>query len=216
MGKRLRFHFQVDFIADSATDGNTVRLPPVRFQPMAAADVASEVGKVAQGTPVNGTVEVAGPDRFRLDEFIRQSLTARNDPREVIAETQARYFGAKLGKGTLIPGDAARLGQMRFEDWLRRSTPQTPATNPEPAVAAAMIEPAALKDNEFRVSEVPPGSALLVGNVAVFNGAGSFCATQDTRRASSEIMILLSLVRSTGGVPMGAIYRCDTFRQSHK
>ena len=166
-------------MADAATDGDKVRLAPVLIQPMAADDVASEVGKVAQGTPVNGTVEVAGPDRFRLDEFIRRSLSARNDRREVIPDTEARYFGAKLSENTLIPSDAARLGEIRLEDWLRRSTPQIAATNPQPAVPAAKSEPAAIKANEFRVSEVPPGSALLVGNVAVFNVAGSFYATQD-------------------------------------
>ena len=106
-------------------------------------------------------------------------LRARNDPREVIADPHARYFGAELSERTLVPGDGARLGETRFEDWLSRSTSQIPTTNPHPAVAAATIERAALKDNEFRVSEVPPGSALLVGNVAVFNVAGSFCATQD-------------------------------------
>src|SRR4029453_11356091 len=93
-------------MADAATDGDKVRLAPVLIQPIAADDVASEVGKVAQGTPINGIVEIAGPDRFRLDEFIRRSLSARNDRREVIPDTEARYFGAKLSEGTLLPRDA--------------------------------------------------------------------------------------------------------------
>lgn len=108
----------VKMIADAATDGNQVRLSPVFIQPMAAEDVAKAVGKVAVGTPVNGIIEAAGPERFRLDEFIRQGLRARNDPREVIADRNARYFGAKLSKLTLVPAGEARLGEIRFEDWL--------------------------------------------------------------------------------------------------
>jgi uncharacterized protein YbjT (DUF2867 family) len=114
----------VKSIADAATDGNRVRLAPVRIQPMAADDVASAVGRIAVGTPVNGTVEVAGPDRFRLDELIRRSLSARNDPREVVADPQARYFGAELSERTLVPRDDARLGETRFEDWLSQPTPK--------------------------------------------------------------------------------------------
>ena len=105
-------------IADEATDGATVRLPPVLIQPMAADDVAKAVGSVAVGAPLNGTVEVAGPQQFRFDELIRQGLGARNDPREVIADPHARYFGAVLGERSLIPAGDARLGEMRFEEWL--------------------------------------------------------------------------------------------------
>ncbi len=123
-------------IADAATDGNTVRLAPVLIQPMAADDVASAVGRVAVGSPLNGVVEVAGPAQFRLDELIRRGLSARNDPREVIADPRARYFGAELGERTLVPSDDARLGETRFEDWLS----QQPA-----AVVAASSEPASSK-----------------------------------------------------------------------
>jgi uncharacterized protein YbjT (DUF2867 family) len=105
-------------IADDATDGTTVRLPPVLIQPMAAEDVAKAVGKIAVGPPLNGTVEVAGPQQFRFDELIRQSLAARNDPREVVVDPEAQYFGAKLGERSLIPAGDARLGEIRFEEWL--------------------------------------------------------------------------------------------------
>jgi uncharacterized protein YbjT (DUF2867 family) len=107
-------------IAAAATDGNAVRLAPVLIQPMAADDVARAVGQVSVGSPVNGIVEVAGPEQFRLDEFIRRGLTARNDPREVIADPHARYFGAQLSERTLVPGDDVRLGDTRLEDWLRQ------------------------------------------------------------------------------------------------
>jgi uncharacterized protein YbjT (DUF2867 family) len=108
----------VKSIADEATDGNRVRLAHVLIQPMAADDVATAVGRIAVGTPVNGTVEVAGPEQFRLDELIRRDLSTRNDPREVVADPQARYFGAELSERTLVPGDDALLGETRFEDWL--------------------------------------------------------------------------------------------------
>src|SRR5436190_1508773 len=112
----------VKSIADAATDGNTVRLAPVLFQPMASDDVATAVGQIAVGAPVNGTVEVAGPEQFRLDELIRRGLSTRNDPREVVDDPQARYFGAELSERTLVPGDDARLGETRFEDWLSQPT----------------------------------------------------------------------------------------------
>jgi uncharacterized protein YbjT (DUF2867 family) len=107
-------------IADEATVDSTVRLPPVLFQPMAADDVAKAVGRIAVGDPVNGIVEVAGPQQFRFDELIRQGLAARNDPRRVVADPHARYFGAELGERSLIPGDGARLGEIRFQEWLGR------------------------------------------------------------------------------------------------
>jgi uncharacterized protein YbjT (DUF2867 family) len=105
-------------IADAATSGTTVRLAPALIQPMAADDVAKAVARIAVGPPVNGIVEVAGPQQFRLDELIRQGLRARNDPRTVVVDPQARYFGAELGERTLVPGNDARLGDVRFEDWL--------------------------------------------------------------------------------------------------
>jgi len=107
-------------IAAAATDGNTIRLAPVMIQPMAAEDVAKAVGRVAVGSPVNGIVEVAGPEQFRLDELIRKGLKARQDPREVVADAQSRYFGAMLSERTLVPADGARLGEVRFQEWLNQ------------------------------------------------------------------------------------------------
>ncbi len=107
-------------IADSATEGNTVRLPSVGFQPLAADDVASVVAKVAIGSPLNGTIEVAGPEQFRFNEFISRGLSARKDPREVIADPHARYFGTELSERSLVPANGALLGAIRFEDWLIR------------------------------------------------------------------------------------------------
>jgi uncharacterized protein YbjT (DUF2867 family) len=105
-------------IADLSTEGNEVRLPPVLFQPMAADDVASAVGRIAVGPPVKGTVEIGGPEQFRLDEAIRRDLAARKDPRKVISDPQARYYGIEVSERTLVPNDDARLGETRFETWL--------------------------------------------------------------------------------------------------
>jgi uncharacterized protein YbjT (DUF2867 family) len=113
-------------IADSATEGNQVRIPPVQFQPIAAEDVATAVARVAIGQPLNGTIEIAGPDPFRFDEFVRQGLRAMNDPREVVADPDAPYFGAKPGERTLVPEGKAQLGETHFADWLTRSAAKTP------------------------------------------------------------------------------------------
>jgi uncharacterized protein YbjT (DUF2867 family) len=113
-------------IADEATDGNTVRLAPVLIQPMAAEDVASALARVAVGPPVNGIVEVAGPQQFRLDELIRRVLSERDDPRQVITDPHARYYGAELSERTLMPGDGARLAETRLEDWLRQTVLSKP------------------------------------------------------------------------------------------
>jgi uncharacterized protein YbjT (DUF2867 family) len=116
----------VKSIADAAADGDTVRLAPVLIQPIAADDVAAAVGRTAVGPPLNGIVEVAGPEQFQLDELIRRGLEARNDPRQVIADPEARYFGARLDERTLVPGDDARLAETHFEEWLDQSRAMSP------------------------------------------------------------------------------------------
>src|SRR5437762_6574980 len=108
-------------LADISFDGEKVRLPPVLFQPMAADDVASAVGKIAVGRPVNGISEIGGPEQFRLDELVRRRLASLKDPREVIADPNALYSGAKVSERTLVPGDNARLGDTTFETWLTQS-----------------------------------------------------------------------------------------------
>jgi uncharacterized protein YbjT (DUF2867 family) len=108
-------------IADSNTDGETVRVPPVLVQPEAADDVAAALAVAAVGAPVNGTVELAGPERFRLDELARRVLSAYGDTRRVTADPSAPYFGATLDDQSLIPGDDARIAPTRFEDWLSQT-----------------------------------------------------------------------------------------------
>ena len=111
-------------IADEATVGRVVRLPSVLIQPMAADDVAKAVAGVAVGVPLHGMVEVAGPQQFRFDELIRQGLAARNDARAVVIDPHAMYFGAELGERSLVPAGQARLGEIRFEEWLNQAVLQ--------------------------------------------------------------------------------------------
>ena len=107
-------------IADAATVGTKVRVAPVLIQPMAADDVARAVGRVALGTPLNGIVEVAGPEQIRLDELLRQGLRAQKDTREVVSDPSAGYYGIDVDERTLVPGNDARLGEIRFDEWLRK------------------------------------------------------------------------------------------------
>jgi uncharacterized protein YbjT (DUF2867 family) len=123
-------------LADISFDGDKVRLPPVLFQPMAADDVASGVGRIAVGPPVNGIVEIAGPEQFRVDELVRRRLASLKDPREVIADPHARYSGAEVGERTLLPGKEARLGETLFADWLKSSASQPPNAKLQSAAAA--------------------------------------------------------------------------------
>jgi uncharacterized protein YbjT (DUF2867 family) len=118
-------------LADISMVGGKVHLPHVLFQPMAADDVASGVARVAVGPPVNGTVEIGGPEQFRLDELVRRRLASLKDPREVIADPNARYSGAKISEKTLVPANDARLGETRFETWLTQSAAQIPSAHPQ-------------------------------------------------------------------------------------
>ncbi|RSM94477.1 NmrA family transcriptional regulator [Nonomuraea sp. WAC 01424] len=107
-------------IADEATTGGEVHIAPVLFRPVAGDDVAAEVGRVAVGTPLNGRTELAGPEQFRMDEFFREALAALDDPREVVTDEHARYFGSELTERSLVPADGATLGRIRYSDWAAR------------------------------------------------------------------------------------------------
>jgi uncharacterized protein YbjT (DUF2867 family) len=109
-------------IADSSSDGETIRLASVLIQPEAADDVAAALAEISLREPVNGTVELAGPEQFRLDELARRVLDASGDPRPVVADAGARYFGAQLDDRSLVPGDNPRIAPTHFEDWLGQTT----------------------------------------------------------------------------------------------
>lgn len=104
-------------IADSATEGGAVRMAPVAYQPMAGDDVARQVARVAMGAPLNGEVEIAGPERFRMDAFFRDALAHWNDPRTVVTDPHAHYFGAEVEEHSLVPLGDAVLGEIRYGDW---------------------------------------------------------------------------------------------------
>jgi uncharacterized protein YbjT (DUF2867 family) len=124
-------------LADISMVGDKVHLPHVLFQPMAADDVASAVARVAVGQPVNGIVEIGGPEQFRVDELVRRRLASLRDSREVIADPNARYAGAKLSETTLVPGKNARLGETRFETWLTQQAAQVPSARAQATGIAA-------------------------------------------------------------------------------
>ena len=126
--RATQFFEFVKQIVDYSTVGSTVRMPAALIQPMAADDVASEVARIATNTPLNGTVEIGGPEQFRLDELARRFLAASQDPhqnpREVISDPHGRYYGIEVSERALLPGDNARLGEIRFESWLAQPVPQ--------------------------------------------------------------------------------------------
>jgi uncharacterized protein YbjT (DUF2867 family) len=118
--RATQFFEFVGGIVESGTDGNVIRMSPALFQPIAAEDVAAALADRAEEPPVNGTVEVAGPEPIPLDKIARQFLAAKGDSREVIADVHARYFGAAVNDRTLTPGENPRLGRIRFVDWLNQ------------------------------------------------------------------------------------------------
>jgi uncharacterized protein YbjT (DUF2867 family) len=122
--RSTQFFEFVNGIAQSATDGQTVRLSPAFMQPIVSDDVAAALAEITLGPPVNGTVELAGPERLRLDELVRRFLSAKQDARQVVTDVHARYFGIELNDQSLTPGDNPRIGPTRFADWLSRSVAQ--------------------------------------------------------------------------------------------
>jgi uncharacterized protein YbjT (DUF2867 family) len=119
--RSTQFFEFVNAIAQSATDGQTVRLSPAFIQPIVSDDVADALAEVTLGLPVNGTIEIAGPERLRLDELVRRFLSAKQDARQVVTDVDARYYGIELNDQSLTPGDNPRIGPTRFEDWLTTS-----------------------------------------------------------------------------------------------
>jgi uncharacterized protein YbjT (DUF2867 family)/nitrite reductase/ring-hydroxylating ferredoxin subunit len=164
-------------LADVLTHGATVHVRPVLVQPVAAHDLVRLIAAIAVDTPLKGVIEIGGPEPFYLDGLVQRVLGASQDPRRVIGDAHARYFGAQPGERSLVAGDEAELGEIRFDDWLRHMARDVDVPD---ASATVPVGRTSLEEHEFRVSDVPPGSVLLMGNVAVFSVAGGFCATQAT------------------------------------
>ena len=119
--RATQFFEFVGRIAQSSTVGQTVRVSPALMQPISSDDVVAALAEVAVGAPVNGTIEVAGPERIPLDELVGSFLRATKDPREVVSDVHARYFGTELNDRSLTAGDGARIAATRYQDWLRHS-----------------------------------------------------------------------------------------------
>jgi uncharacterized protein YbjT (DUF2867 family) len=133
--RATQFFEFVGGFADHATEGNTVRLPSGLMQPIAAEDVAALLTDVAVAEPMNGMVEIAGPEKIRQDELVRQFLSATGDARKVVTDAHARYYGLEINDQSLVPGDKPRLGSTRYADWLKRNPPQKKATERQSAHA---------------------------------------------------------------------------------
>jgi uncharacterized protein YbjT (DUF2867 family) len=122
--RATQFFEFVGAIAQAATDGQTVRLPPAQMQPILSDDVAAELANVAEAGPLNGVVDLEGPEPIRMDELVRRFLRANHDARRVITDAEARYYGTQVNDQSLVPSGPARIGPTRFEDWLSHSVPQ--------------------------------------------------------------------------------------------
>ncbi len=131
--RATQFFEFVKQIVDYSTEGNIVRIPPALIQPMAAGDVASALARIATNPPVNGTVEIGGPEQFRLDELARRFLAARPDPRQVVSDPQGRYYGIQVSERALVPDNDAQLGETRFQTWLAQPAPPVGSVPPQPA-----------------------------------------------------------------------------------
>lgn len=134
------FFESIQRVVGLTSDGTTVPVPPVLVQPIAGDDVVSTLYNVSVGAPLNGTIEVAGPEQFRFDELVRRRLMARHDSRKVVSDARARFFGAEVDDRSLLPEAGARLAATRFEDWLGRSMERAYATlrPPTPRMAESI------------------------------------------------------------------------------
>jgi uncharacterized protein YbjT (DUF2867 family) len=133
--RATQFFEFVKQIVDYSTEGDIVRMPPALIQPMAADDVASALARIATNLPVNGTVEIGGPEQFHLDELARRFLAARQEPREVISDPHGRYYGIQVSERALIPDSNAQRGEIRFDAWLAQTASQVAGASPQPASA---------------------------------------------------------------------------------
>jgi uncharacterized protein YbjT (DUF2867 family)/quercetin dioxygenase-like cupin family protein len=167
-------------IAQSATEGQMVRLPSAAFQPIAAEDVAAALTDVALGEPLNDTIEVAGPERTGLDELVRRFLRGTKDPREVITDAKARYFGVAVNDQTLVPGVNARIAPTWLEDWLGRSNAQK-QTN-ETASAPKSSRPSPRK--------IALGLLLFLCGIAFATPCVSAGSAHDTSNEKSKVTLV--------------------------
>ena len=157
-------------IAQNATEGATVRLPSALMQPIAADDVAAALADVAVGKPMNGTLEIAGPEQIRQDELVRQFFSASGDQRKVITDARARYYGLDVNDQSLVPGTNPRLGSIRFAEWLTHNTPQSAPTSNRSAKVATI-------------------AALLLCGIGVLALSSRYAAADDSSTKDKEAKV---------------------------
>jgi uncharacterized protein YbjT (DUF2867 family)/quercetin dioxygenase-like cupin family protein len=177
-------------IADEATRGDTVRTSSALIQPMAADDVASLLAGIAVNTPLQGTVEIAGPDQFHLDDLIRRDLAARNDPRTVESDPHALYFGAELSEKTLVPADDAQLAETHFEDWLQ-SAPQI----------SSLKSPVGINGREHLVANAKRMLAVIFLITGALISTGTLMAQKAVAPPTQQETITMLLTKDLAGVP---------------
>jgi uncharacterized protein YbjT (DUF2867 family)/quercetin dioxygenase-like cupin family protein len=181
--RATQFFEFVSGIAQHATEGATVRIPSAMMQPIVSDDVAAALTDVALGEPLNGMVEIAGPEQIRQDELVRQFLSATGDARKVVTDDHAPYYGLEVNDQSLVPGRNARLGSMRFAEWLSRTIPQkkpAPGSNRSGQVAKVValllcgivFAPLSLRDAAADDSSAIPSKVTLVFDHALPNVPG--------------------------------------------
>ena len=177
-------------IADEATRGDTVRTSSALIQPMAADDVASLLAGIAVNTPLQGTVEIAGPDQFHLDDLIRRDLAARNDPRTVESDPHALYFGGELSEKTLVPADDAQLAETHFEDWLQSASQ-----------ISSLKSPVGINGREHLVANAKRMLAVIFLITGALISTGTLMAQKAVAPPTQQETITMLLTKDLAGVP---------------
>ena len=188
--RATQFFEFVGGIAQSGTVGHTVHLSPALMQPMASDDVANALAEVTLGAPAQGIVEIAGPERVRLDELVGRFLRTTKDPRQVVTDARARYFGLVLNDQSLVPGDNPRIGPTFFEDWLNRSIPQQRATK-KAAAAPTPTRPS--------LQKIAPALLLLACGIGLAVLAVTRASAQDLDEKSKVTLVYEHVLPNVAG-----------------
>jgi uncharacterized protein YbjT (DUF2867 family)/quercetin dioxygenase-like cupin family protein len=188
--RATQFFEFVSRIAQSGTVGQTVHLSPALIQPIAADDVANALADVTLDAPVQGIIEIAGPERLRLDELVGRFLRTTKDSRAVITDVQARYFGLVLNDQSLVPGDSPRIGPTFFEDWLTRSIP------PQPPIKKAAAAPTPTHTSPQKIA---PALLLLAGGILLALLALTTAFAHDSDEKSKETLVYEHVLPNVAG-----------------